>query len=240
MKEQLYTIPVMDAYKEDCECPVCSMRRSLEEKAIDFTMGPSYMEDDIREVTDRTGFCDSHIKLLYQNQNRLGLALMLKTHIDKTITDLEKLTSSEKPSRSSLFKKKTESTNVTSYLNNLQLTCFVCDKIATTYERYLITIFYLYKKEQEFRDLFHASKGLCTKHYADLYQMAPEQLSGDLLSTFITRLNELYLDNMKRVRDDLEWFTDKFDYRYANEPWKNSQDALPRTIQKTNSVFVDL
>lgn len=239
MKEQLYTIPVMDAYKEDCECPVCSMYRSLELKAIDFTMGPSYMEDDIRAVTDKAGFCNTHVKLLYRNQNRLGLALMLKTHMDKTIVDLEKLSSSEKISAPSLFKKKTEAQGVPSYIETLKHSCFVCDRIEQTYKRYLITVFYLYKKESEFRDLFRASKGLCTNHYADLYQMAPEQLSGDTLQSFITDLNKLYLDNMKRVRDDLDWFIDKFDYRYANEPWKNSQDALPRTIQKTNSVIVD-
>ena len=30
MKEQLYTIPVNDAFAVDCECPVCSMYDSLE------------------------------------------------------------------------------------------------------------------------------------------------------------------------------------------------------------------
>ncbi|WP_167958195.1 DUF6062 family protein [Anaerosporobacter faecicola] len=239
MKEQLYTIPVMDAYKEDCECPVCSMYKSLENKAIDFTMGPSYMEDDIRAVTDEVGFCNNHIKMLYKNQNRLGLALMLKTHMDKTITDLEKLSASEKVVSTSLFRKKSEAKGVPTYIQTLNHSCFVCNRIEDTYKRYLVTIFYLYKKEAEFRDLFHNSKGLCTTHYADLYQMAPEQLNGEMLQNFMKDLNQIYLENMKRVRDDLDWFIDKFDYRYANEPWKNSQDALPRTIQKTNSVDVE-
>jgi hypothetical protein len=47
----------------------------------------------------------------------------------------------------------------------------------------------------------------------------------------------VYLDNIKRVRDDLDWFIDKFDYRYVNEPWKNSRDALLRTIIKSNSII---
>ena len=61
------------------------MYRSLQEAAVDFTMGPSYMEDDIRMETNRTGFCDRHIRLLYQNQNRLGLALILLTHTEQVI-----------------------------------------------------------------------------------------------------------------------------------------------------------
>lgn len=30
MEEKLYTIPVMDAFKVDCECPLCKMRDDIE------------------------------------------------------------------------------------------------------------------------------------------------------------------------------------------------------------------
>ena len=46
MAEQIYTIPVNDAFDSGCECPVCAMNRELENNAIEYTMGPSYMEDD--------------------------------------------------------------------------------------------------------------------------------------------------------------------------------------------------
>ena len=49
----------------------------------------------------------------------------------------------------------------------------------------------------------------------------------------------IFLDNMKRVCDDVEWFTDKFDYRNADAPWKNSKDALIREALKLNSEFVE-
>ena len=48
MKEQLYTIPVNDAFNEPCECPLCKIYDNLEQESIDFMLGPSYMEDDIR------------------------------------------------------------------------------------------------------------------------------------------------------------------------------------------------
>ena len=91
MKEHLFTIPVNDAFRSDCECPVCALHRELEQNAIEYTMGPSYMEDDNRAQTDKLGFCQHHIQMLYQQKNRLGLALMLKTHTDKTIRDLKEL-----------------------------------------------------------------------------------------------------------------------------------------------------
>jgi hypothetical protein len=161
---------------------------------------------------------------------------MLKTHMDKTIADLESLTKGGKVSATSLFKRKQEESPVRAYIENLNQSCFVCARIEQTFERYLITVFYLYKNESEFRKLFSSSKGICTRHFGDLYNLAPNHLSGNVLNDFISDLNHLYLSNMKRVRDDLDWFIDKFDYRYADEPWKNSKDALPRTIVKTNSA----
>lgn len=237
MKEKLHTIPVNEAFDEDCECPLCSMIKSLEAKAIDFTMGPSYMEDDIREVTSRMGFCEKHLGLLYENQNRLGLALILQSHMDKTIRDIEKHSGmSGKISAPSFFKKKGENSEVVSYLDQLESSCYICDKIEGTFERYIATVYHLYRHEESFRQKFKNSKGFCTSHYKILYAAAPNYLSGEELNDFIKLLNSLYLENMKRVREDLEWFINKFDYRYADEPWKNAKDALPRAMQKTNSI----
>ena len=56
MKEQLYTIPVNDAFDADCECPICYVYQELQNSAIDFVMGTSYMEDDVRMETDKNRF----------------------------------------------------------------------------------------------------------------------------------------------------------------------------------------
>ena len=63
MAEQIYTIPVNDAFDSECECPMCQMQRELERNAIEYTMGPSYMEDDNRAMTDKLGFCSHHLRL---------------------------------------------------------------------------------------------------------------------------------------------------------------------------------
>lgn len=238
MKEQLYTIPVNDAFAVDCECPVCSMYDSLEKDAIEFTMGPSYMEDDIRMETNKIGFCTHHVKQLYKHQNRLGLALILHTHMQRTNRDLEDLLSSDKSVKKGLFAKKTENASpVTEYIENLNQSCYICNRIDRIFARYLATIYHCYEHDEEFRRKFAASKGFCTKHFGMLYEGAPSSLSGKRLPEFIKTLNEVYLTNMKRVTDDLEWFTDKFDYRNEDKPWKNSKDALPRSMNKTNSVL---
>ena len=59
MKEQLYTIPLNDAVAAGDECPFCYIERSLEQDLLDFVLGSgsSYMQSDIRDLTDRAGFC---------------------------------------------------------------------------------------------------------------------------------------------------------------------------------------
>lgn len=236
MKEKLYSIPVNDAFNEACECPVCAMRKVLEDNAVQYTMGPSYMEDDTRAMTDALGFCQKHVKDVYNMENRLGMSLVLKTHFDKVINDIKKMSVVPiKPK--SLFKKETEKSPIVEYVETLNSTCFVCKRIDDVFDRYIDTIFYLWKSDDAFRKKFDSCKGFCTTHYAILIKESPNKLKGDKLTTFVDILNSLYIANMERVRDDLEWFINKNDYKYANEPWNNAKDAIPRALTKSNSIL---
>ena len=121
MKEKIYTIPVNDAFSSDCECPICSMYKALEDDAVSYTMGPSYMEDDIRAMTDKKGFCQKHLKKVYDCENRLGFALVMKTHLDRVINDIESLQDG-KVAGKSMFKK-ADKPAVTAYTEQLESTC---------------------------------------------------------------------------------------------------------------------
>ena len=63
MKETIATIPLMNAFHADDECPFCYLEREAEQHAISFILGSAYMEDDIRAKTDATGFCRHHFKI---------------------------------------------------------------------------------------------------------------------------------------------------------------------------------
>jgi hypothetical protein len=236
MDDKLYTIPVKEALEADCECCVCKMYEQIEKSAIEFTMGPSYMEDDIRFQTDEKGFCSIHSKKLYDYNNRLGLGIIMNTHLQRTVKDIEKL--SEGATGKGFFKKKNYS-ELISYINNLNDSCFVCERINSTFERYIATIFHLWKSDKDFVSKYSNSKGFCTKHFGLLLNGAASNLMGSSYEDFVDTTIGLYLSNMKRVNGDVDWFVDKFDYRFKDEPWKNSKDALQRCIIKTNSIDVE-
>lgn len=235
MKEKIYTIPVNDAFDRDCECPICAMYQELENSAVEYTMGPSYMEDDIRAETDKKGFCQKHLGQIYGMENRLGFALVMKTHLDKVIGDIEMLT--KEPVKGKILFKKAEVPSVCGYVQQLDNACFICDRIENTFQRYIDTVLHLYQSDKDFQKKYQESRGFCTAHFGLLIQRGQQKFSGALCEQFVADTNRLYLENMKRVRDDVAWFINKFDHKYADEPWKNAKDSLPRAMTKDNSIL---
>ena len=46
------------------------------------------------------------------------------------------------------------------------------------------------------------------------------------------------LPNLKKLSDELEWFTLKYDFRNADKPWGDSRDAVERSINKLMGACV--
>lgn len=235
MGEKIYTIPVNDAFDKDSECPVCVMYNALENDAVDFVMGPSYMEDDIRSETDRLGFCRGHMQTLLEQRNKLGLALILHTHTKQVIKDTEKLMKS--PIKAKALFKKAEESPLIQHTEELENSCYICNRIQNVFGRYISTTVQLYHSDKTFQEKYASCKGFCTTHYGMLLKEGQKQLSGKEFDAFAGLTNRLYLENMKRLEEDLSWFIEKYDYRNINEPWKNSKDAIPRTATKVNSIY---
>ncbi|MDO4275493.1 MAG: DUF6062 family protein [Eubacteriales bacterium] len=242
MKEQLYTIPLMDAFRAEDECPFCFVERKLEEHTLDFVLGPgaSYMEDDVRAETDSYGFCRTHYKKMYEYGNRLGSGLIMKTHFQKLNKELDEQIKMFAPSRASIMDKlKKQKTKDTSSRTSLgawtktkEESCYICNFYKNTYQRYLDTFFEMYRKDASFKELFRSSKGFCIPHFGDLAEEGDRVLSDKEKKEFFQEFLPLMKDNMKRLYDDLDWFCDKFDYRYKDADWKTSKDALQRAMQK--------
>ena len=101
MKEQIHTIPINDALDNAGECLFCYIERRTEDHAMNFVLGhgASYMEADIRDMTDRAGFCRSHFKKMFDYGNALGNAWILKTHYRRVIDEMNKEFKNFKPGK---------------------------------------------------------------------------------------------------------------------------------------------
>ena len=247
MKETIYTIPVTDAVDAGDECLFCFLERKLEQEAISFIMGPAYMEDDIREQTDKLGFCRHHHKMIYDYGNKLGAALLLHTYYQKLNVDLHKQLENFTPKKSGAFSrmKKADTSGdkkespLGQWVQAREDSCYVCNHFKEKYPRYLDTFFNLLIEDKEFFNKVASGKGFCLHHFGDLMEYAEKKLSAKEKAQLYPVLFKLMETNMKRLEDDISWFVDKYDYRNHDADWKNSKDAIQRGRQKSTGGYPD-
>ena len=241
MKEMLYTIPLNDAVNANDECPFCFIYRKTKEDIIDYVLGScaSYMESDVRDLTDKAGFCREHFKNMFEYGNTLGNAWILKTHYKKTLKEMENKFKGYSPKRSSksLFRPASSANPIVEWLRDRESSCYICEQISQTYKRYLETFFYLYKNDSAFVEKLKKSKGFCMSHFADVLEQADETLSGPDLEAFYSDVLPLMKDNMERLFEDVSWMIEKFDYKNKDADWKNSKDAIQRGMQKLKGGY---
>ena len=243
MKEQLYTIPLNEAVDANDECPFCFVERAIEQDLMDFCLGScsSYMEADVREATDKAGFCRTHFQKMFDYGNTLGNAWILKTHYLRMIREMKQQFSSFKPGHTSLrdrLLKNAESKNpIGMWVEEKEASCYICKSFRDTYERYVDTFFYMFRQDEAFREKIKNSKGFCLPHFGDLVNGADDKLSDREKQEFYDILLPLMEENMERLSEDVAWMVEKFDYRNKDADWKNSKDAIQRGMQKLKGGY---
>lgn len=244
MRYHIDTIPVWDSLKLDGECLLCALHRKTELGEAERYLGASVMEPDTRIQVNDKGFCPHHHAMLFGMSNRLGHALMLESHLaetrqraGKTFAALEKAAKAyasasmlERLKKGSAARADME--RLADELTAMASSCIMCDSINENMERYLHTFFHLYQNDTEFRRRFCNSKGLCLPHMAELIRWAPQELPAKEVVDFVAKLTAMESANLDRMQEDIIWFIKKFDYRFLDEPWHNSQDAVERTVNK--------
>lgn len=253
MKEQIYTIPVNDAFGEDCECPMCKLEKDLEDSSLAFILSPSIMEPDNRVDTNEKGFCRRHFAMLYnRKENVLGVSLLLETHIQKQTADFEAILKKSaggldseakmnnvKSMAAGLTKRPTSSSKfidaASAFLEDLEESCVVCERMTRIMDRYADVVLWMYFKDPDFRKHIIEGKGFCLPHYKLLLLSAKKYLSPKNRAVFVSELNALMIENMDRILKDVRRFSQKFDYRNKSVPWGTAKDAVPRAIGKITS-----
>ena len=249
MKEKLYTIPLNDAVLADDECPFCFIERKVERDLLDFVLGAgsSYMESDIRDMTDREGFCRRHFKQMFDYGNTLGCGWILKTHYLRLIREMEAEFKKHKPEKGKaagrgaafgLSAKAAEPQNhIARWVGEKDASCFICKRFNETFERYMDTFFVMYKKDADFRRRIRDSKGFCLSHFGDLCAAAQGKLNEKEQRDFFPEMFALMEENMARLQEDVAWLVEKFDYRNTDADWKHSRDAVQRGMQKIKGGY---
>jgi len=176
------------------------MRDTVEEHISEYIMGAAMMEPDVREETNKLGFCPVHYPMLAKQGNRLSLALTLNTHlatVRKNVLDTKNVFASKS--------KRGE---------KVEGTCFVCTKVDWGINHMFKTVFKLFETERKFRELFSEQEYYCLPHFNLLAQKS-EQLPKNIRAEFLKALTENVSAYAKTLNANVSDFCDSFDYRNA-------------------------
>jgi len=255
VKYHIDTIPIWDTYKEDCECPLCLIRERNEHILAEDFLGDSVMEPDTRIATNKQGFCQRHLHIMFDMQVRHPLALMLQTHAReaygaaaKDIAELRRAIGVQKgkaaPVRitQALMKNGADAEAARKTAEKLEKahhSCILCDRLEDRMHRYALTIGQLWCAEEEFRETFAKSRGFCQPHFAQMLTVI-DRLPVGQRQKFLAALLDVQEANLERMQKELDWYVEKMDYNKRDLPWGTSRDALTRALTKTRgSTYKD-
>lgn len=223
--EQIYTIPVGEAFDEvgakpECGCPFCVLYRRLQNDELDIILGASMMEPDIRMKTNEQGFCLSHYNMMLRRKRMLGMGLMLESHLAEVEKRIDGPTLLGNKAQTSV-----------SALKELNSDCYVCKRIDKNLSAMIATSVYLYESDFSFRERFAKAPYFCLPHYERMIDYASKKMSKRIFKEFYGLSHGIEKKHVTELQGDVSWFCKKFDYRYDEEPWYNAKDSVQRSIK---------
>lgn len=228
MREDICSIPINDVFMPKDGCPLCRMRDMLEQRMAEYITGAAMMEPDVRICTNEQGFCYNHFEMMLKTGSRLSNALILQSHLKKISTDLISDNVKGKPDKKQLAKLE--------YVIN---DCFVCNQIKDSMGKMLNSVFAMWQKSEEFRQLYSEQEYICMNHYSMLMSAAIKGVSSKVLPDFYSETAKLCGGYLKVLYGDITHFCSMFDYRNSNADWGNSKDSIERAIEFLTSRKVE-
>ncbi len=220
-----FTIPVNEAFEASaadpgCGCPLCALARKLEADELDLILGASMMEPDVRIKTNRQGFCRTHYDLMFVRKNRLGMALTLESHLAELENDLRDGGIGGGQGNKPLKR-----------IGELEADCYICRRVNGNFEKMADTVVWLWQTDEDFPKKLRAQPLFCLPHYRLLLAVGQKRLGRKRMPEFAAACSEVVGGYMTELQKDVSWFCKKFDYRFQDEPWGNSKDAVERAIR---------
>ena len=216
MKEQIYTIPINEAFEKKDGCPVCRLAQNLENDSVSYVMGAAMMEPDIRIETNKLGFCHRHFEKMLSLNNRLSMGLILESHLPEICKKLP----------SSNWKRNSESSR--EKIDNVSHSCYVCSRAGQFMKHYYENIIYLWKNDPAFRDKFSSQPYFCLPHHSTLLSYGEKALSKQEYSDFFDSLKKTNEDYLSSLQKDVSLFCKSFDYRFSGIELGEAKSAVER------------
>lgn len=224
---------VHDAYAGGGECPLCVLMEGAERTYLASFQHSRVMEPNVRIQTNRTGFCPDHLGKLLQGENRLGLALVMLTHLQEKLPSLQNAL--EGTVAAAEGGRRDAGQRMDAAIRSLRAMrddCFICGLLFQDLERYTWTILYLWRRDRDFAEVFRASRGFCLSHFCTVLESARGALRQDRLAAWLRDVVPLMGGSLGKLEKDLAAFIQLYQAGNRSLGTEEERSALARTLQK--------
>ena len=223
---------VHDAYAQSGSCPLCVLMDSVERTYLLSFQHSRVMEPNVRVKTNDVGFCPDHLGKLYQGESKLGLALVMLTHLQEKTPDLHAaLDGAIEAARTGARERSKRIQKIVGSLESLRDSCFICHLLTQDLTRYTWTILYLWRKDPTFPQVYGASRGFCLSHFCKVLAAASDILRGEPLSRWLQETVPLMKKALDGLEKDLLAFTQLHQAGNRSLGTDEERNALARTVQ---------
>ncbi len=226
MKEHLETAPVREAVQGDNTCPICQLRRMIEQQTVERYLGGAVMEPDIRLQTNAVGFCAAHHQRLMAQKDYHGYALMMQTRLRQVSQDIAPAI---QQLRGGLFERK-RLPAARARVASATSRCLICENTSRTIDRYLDIFMKLYREDSAFRQDFERCAGFCLSDLPQALDHAQSSLSAEQRRSFCATAAAQLERATQTAQADLDALCSSFHYGSEEKNNPRIHQALERAV----------
>ena len=222
---------VHDAYERPGECPLCVLEEDAEKTYLRSFQHSRVMEPNVRVQTNTQGFCPAHYRKLYDGENKLGLSLVVHTHLQHLLPELRAtLDAVARAAEGRSVKDRVAAESAP--LVGLRGSCFICGLLRADSERYVLTILYLWSRDPGFPAVFRTSRGFCIPHFVTVLDQASKSMRADRFGRWLAEAIPLMKESLEGLEKELHAFSQLHQAGNASLGTDVERSALARTLQK--------
>ena len=234
---------IREALEKAEACFLCHLENRFEQRYVDNYLGELVMDAGAREkIIESRGFCNYHFYKMFASSTSpassdgLGMALILKSVTEQLFEDVraDLRIGVESPQRSSFdLRGRFRSSSAPSYLRTVsnQENCPACDHVSEIMRIYITEFVQELKEDNEIKELFNKSRGLCIPHYVMTLHIISRLHSKKLPDTAKTIIDK-QLQVLEELQNDLSVYIERQDCRFSDKERAGTEKAVGESLAK--------
>jgi hypothetical protein len=234
---------IREALEKAEACFLCHLENRFEQRYVDNYLGELVMDAGAREkIIESRGFCNYHFYKMFASSTSpassdgLGMALILKSVTEQLFEDVtaDLRMGVESSQRSSFdLRGRFRSSSAPSFLRAVssQENCPACDHVSEIMRIYIKEFVQELREDNEIKELFNKSRGLCIPHYVMTFYIISRLHSKKFPHTAKTIVDK-QLQVLEGMQNDLSVYIERQDCRFSDKERAGTEKAVGESLTK--------